>query len=170
MITNRSLISFANKIIGGINMKLTCVTNEVYPDISAKSLGKIFKRATNEGINDFELRLVEGKRFPLLDTASWNRLKKESKAYGINFTAASPGLFNVHLGSELTKIHSNQLLSMSLEMAENLNIQTLILFAPRRDESSNPSDFDQIVNLLGNAVDIAAARGFTMQMENLPGS
>lgn len=42
------------------------------------------------------------------------------------------------------------------------------VFAPTRTGSAD--EFDRSVELLGNAVDASAARGFTTQLENLPGS
>ena len=56
-------------------MIITAVTNEVYPDASADSLPRIFRRATEAGINHFELRIVESRRFPAYDAESWSRLK-----------------------------------------------------------------------------------------------
>jgi hypothetical protein len=91
-------------------MIITGVTNEVHPDISPVGLPKIFGRAKDAGISSFELRVVEGKRFPMFEPDAWDRLKAESKAFGINYTAVSPGLFKAPLRSELTAHHANHLL------------------------------------------------------------
>jgi sugar phosphate isomerase/epimerase len=155
---------------GTEHMILTAVTNEVFPDATPGSIAKIFERAAGEGITNFELRLVEGKRFPMLDADAWGRLKAASNSFGIRYSAVSPGLFKASLNSELTALHANQLLSMSLDLAEIIDVSTLIVFAPMRDALDQDSDFDRVVDMLGRAVDQAAARGFTTQLENLPGS
>jgi sugar phosphate isomerase/epimerase len=151
-------------------MIFTAVTNEVYPDTSADSLPKIFRRAADAGINHFELRIVESRRFPAYDAESWDRLKKLGAEYGITYTAASPGLFKARLDSDLMALHSRYLLPMSLELAETVNVETLIVFGPTRFPGAQPNEFDRVVDLIGEAVDTAVARGFTVQLENLPGS
>ena len=148
-------------------MIITAVTNEVFPDASAESLPKIFRRAADAGITHFELRIVESRRFPAYDAESWDRLKKLSKEYGITFTAASPGLFKARFDSELMPLHSKYLLPMSMDLAESVGVNTMIVFAPTR---SSADEFDRVVELLGEATDQASARGFTTQLENLPGS
>ncbi|MFK7996939.1 MAG: sugar phosphate isomerase/epimerase family protein [Granulosicoccus sp.] len=151
-------------------MIITAVTNEVHPDISADGLSRIFGRAQDAGINSFELRVVEGKRFPMFEADAWERLKQQSKAFDINYTAVSPGLFKAPLASEMTPLHANHLLPMGLDLADTLGVSTLILFGPTRAAVELPDEFDQVVDLIGKAVDQAIARGFSVQLENLPGS
>ena len=151
-------------------MIITCVTNEVFPDVSADSLPKIFGRAADQGITSFELRLVEGKRFPMFEGDAFARLREHSKAHNINYTAMSPGLFKVPLKSEMTALHSDYLLPMSLDLADQMGIKTLIVFGPTRAEPPIKGEFEEVVALIKNAVEIAVARGFAVQLENLPGS
>lgn len=151
-------------------MIITGVTNEVHPDISPDGLPKIFVRAKDAGINNFELRVVEGKRFPLFEPDAWARLKEQSKAFNINYTAVSPGLFKAPLDSEMMALHANHLLPMSLDLADVLGVKTLILFGPTRAEVEAENEFNQVVDLIKKAVDQAVARGFKVQLENLPGS
>jgi sugar phosphate isomerase/epimerase len=150
-------------------MIVTAVTNEVFPDASQQSLPKIFARAAEAGITHFELRIVENRRFPAYDADSWLRLKKLAKNYGITFTAASPGLFKAGLDSEFQALHLNYLLPMSMDLAASVGVNAMIVFAPNRS-AGQPNEFNRIVDLLGQAVDKAAAHGFTVQLENLPGS
>lgn len=151
-------------------MIITAVTNEVYPDASADSLPRIFRRAADAGINHFELRIVESRRFPAYDAESWERLKRLGTEYGITYTAASPGLFKARLDSDLMALHARHLLPMSLELAEKVDVDTMIVFGPTRFPETQPNEFDRVVDLIGEAVDKAVARGFTVQLENLPGS
>lgn len=151
-------------------MIITAVTNEVYPDTTPDGLPKIFGRAEEAGVSSFELRVVEGKRAPMFEADTWDRLKKHSEAFGINYTAISPGLFKTPLRSEMTALHADHLLPMTLDLADVMEIKTLIVFAPMRVEPALPGDFDAVVALICKAVDQAVARGFTVQLENLPGS
>lgn len=151
-------------------MIVTAVTNEVFPDASQESLPKIFARAAEAGIKHFELRIVESRRFPAYDADSWVRLKKLAKDYGVTFTAASPGLFKAGLDSEFQALHLDYLLPMSMDLAASVGVDAMIVFAPNRSATEQPGEFDRVVNILGEAVDKAAAKGFTVQLENLPGS
>ena len=151
-------------------MIVTAVTNEVFPDASQESLPEIFARAAETGIKHFELRIVESRRFPAYDADSWARLKKLAADHGVTFTAASPGLFKAGLDSEFQALHLNHLLPMSMDLAASVGVNTMIVFAPNRSAAKDAGEFDRVVDLLGKAVDKAAANGFTVQLENLPGS
>jgi len=151
-------------------MIVTAVTNEVHPENSADSLPKIFGRATEAGITMFELRLVETKRFPMYEAEALARLQEQAKAFNIQFSAMSPGLFKAPLNSEITKLHAEHLLPMSLDLADAMGVKTLIVFGPTRTDEDGPETFGQVVALIRKAVDQAVARGFTVQLENLPGS
>ncbi len=151
-------------------MKIAAVTNEVAPLTAPDTLQTILKTAVEAGITIFEARTVEGKRFPLLSGHAWEVLKGARQAYGISYSAASPGLFiGARVGSDLIEIHKNQLWSMSLEMAEKLGTTTLITFAPQRG-SNDAAEFAQVVDLLRDVTESAASRGFDVQLENLPGT
>lgn len=150
-------------------MKIAAVTNEVAPTTAPGSLDRIFQTAVEAGITKFEARTVEGKRFPLLTGTAWDTLKNARKTYGITYSAASPGIFiGVGIDSDLISIHAKQLWSMSMDMAEALETDTLITFAPQR--RGTDAEFERVVALLGKVVDVAAQRGFQVQLENLPGT
>lgn len=152
-------------------MKLAAVTNEVAPLTAPDTLNTILKTAVNAGITIFEARTIEGKRFPLMSGHAWDVLKDAQKTYGITYSAASPGAFiGVQIGSDLIEIHKNQLWSMSMDMAEKLASPTLITFAPLRSVNGRAAEFDQVVDLMGEITQSAAKRGFTVQLENLPGT
>lgn len=152
-------------------MKLAAVTNEVAPLTAPGTLDTIIKTAVEHGITTFEARTVEGKRFPLLSGETWQRLKDARATYGIDYSAASAGnLIGVPMGSDLVAIHRDQLWSMSMKMAEKIGTTTLITFAPKRSATDDDTTFAQVVDLLGEMVDAAAACGFDVQLENLPGT
>lgn len=152
-------------------MKLAAVTNEVAPLTNPGSLDTILKTALDAGITIFEARTVESKRFPLLTGNAWDVLKGAQQTYGITYSAASPGLFiGAQIGSDVIDIHKNQLWSMSMDMAEKIAAPVLITFAPQRSAEGGTAEFDQVVDLLGDVTESASKRGFTVQLENLPGT
>lgn len=152
-------------------MKLAAVTNEVAPLTGAGTLDTILKTAVDHGITIFEARTVEAKRFPLLTGQAWEVLKGAQQKYGITYSAASAGNFiGMEIGSDMVDLHKGGLWEMSMDMAEKLSTNTLITFAPQRSATADKAEFDQVVDLLGEVVDSAAARGINVQLENLPGT
>lgn len=151
-------------------MILSTVTNEVLPDVSPKAFPRIFEAISAEGISDMEIRVVEGKRFPVADPAAWERLKTTAKEYGVTFSAVSPGLFKAPLNSDLLAVHLDGLLDMSFNLAERMEIDTLIVFAAQRSKDDTESDLQRVIDLLGEAADRAEKRGFSVHLENIPGS
>lgn len=151
-------------------MQFAAVTNEVLPETTVGSLQRIFAHAVAEGVTTFEVRTVEGRRFPAIESGAWDRLKAAGIDFGIRYSAMSPGIFKANLRSELIKAHASHLLPMSMDLAEALGIETMMVFAPMRDQDENAEDFARAVDLLGAAADQAARRGFQVQLENIPGS
>lgn len=151
-------------------MQLTAVTNEVLPDTAPGALTRIFRAAAEAGVTSFEVRTLEGKRFPAMEPDAWKQLRTAAKDFGISYSAVSPGLFKAELASDLIEAQARHILPMSLDLAEKLDVKTLIVFAPMRSAGDPQSAFAQIVDLLGDAADRAAERGFEVQLENLPGS
>lgn len=150
-------------------MKIAAVTNEVAPLTAPGTLTRIFEVAVEAGITTFEARTVEGKRFPLLTGAAWDALKGAKDTFGIEYSAASPGLFiGIGIDSDLIDIHAKQLWSMSLDLAKKLETDTLITFAPLRTGAQD--EFARVVELLGEVVDTASQHGIKVQLENLPGT
>jgi sugar phosphate isomerase/epimerase len=151
-------------------MILSTVTDEVLADRSEGSFPRIFKTALAQGVSTFEIRMVEGKRYPLVEWAAWDRLKRYGKEYGIKYTAVSPGLFKTGLTHDLMHVHRKQLATMSLDLAEMIDIDTLITFGVMREPSDGPDSFSDVVRVLRETAEMAAERGFTVQLENFPGS
>lgn len=151
-------------------MILSTVTDEVLPDRSSAAIPRIFQTAVGEGVKNFEIRMVEAKRFPLSEASAWDRLKKYGREYGITFSAVSPGLFKPSLYSDLMPLHRKYLVPMSMDLADAIGVKTLIIFGVERDSQDKPEDFLRVAELMREAVEQAAARGFTVQLENLPGT
>ncbi|WP_273687754.1 sugar phosphate isomerase/epimerase family protein [Ketogulonicigenium vulgare] len=151
-------------------MILSSVTDEVLPDRSHAAFPRIFETAAAQGVTNFEIRMVEAKRFPIVESEAWERLKHYGKEYGITYSSVSPGLFKTSLNSDLMLAHAGYLASASMDVAERIDINTLVTFGVLRDPSDDASSFDRVVALLRNTTELAAARGFTVQLENLPGT
>jgi sugar phosphate isomerase/epimerase len=151
-------------------MKLSTVTNEVLPDVSPNAFPRIFETISAEGIRDIEIRVVEGKRFPVVESDAWERLKTSASDHDVSFSAVSPGLFKAPLNSDLLPLHRNGLLNMSLDLAERMEIDTLIVFGVQRNKEDTAADMEKVIEILGEASDQAEKRGFSVQLENIPGS
>jgi sugar phosphate isomerase/epimerase len=151
-------------------MILSTVTDEVIADRSPAAFPRIFETTKAEGITDVEIRMVEAKRFPVVDPDAWDRLKSTSQEFEITLSAVSPGLFKAPLNSDLLSLHANGILEMSLDLAERLEINTLIVFGVQRSHQDTASDLQRVIEILGQTSDRAAKRGFTVQLENIPGS
>lgn len=151
-------------------MILSTVTDEVTPDRSPAAFPRIFEATKAEGISDIEIRMVEAKRFPVVEAAAWDRLKTYAKDYEITLSAVSPGLYKAPLNSDLLSLHSNGILDMSLDLAERMGINTLIVFGVERNPGDTEADLQRVIDILGDTADRAGKRGFTVQLENIPGS
>lgn len=151
-------------------MILSTVTDEVLTDRSEAALPRIFETALSKGVKNFEIRMVEAKRFPVSEASAWERLKYYGEKYGITFSAVSPGLYKADLYHDFLPLHQKYLLPMSLDLAETIGVKTLVIFGVSRSIKDVPGDFDRVVKIIRKTVEQAAARGFTVQLENLPGT
>lgn len=151
-------------------MILSTVTDEVLTDRSEGAFPRIFEMAVSEGVTNFEIRMVEAKRFPLCEASAWERMKHYRSEYGITFSAVSPGLFKPGLRSDLTPLHRDYLLSMSMDLADSIGVKTLICFGVQREKEDTPDDFFRVAEMIQNAAEKASANGFAIQLENLPGT
>lgn len=149
-------------------MILSTVTDEVLPDRSHRALPRIFRTAAEQGVSTFEIRMVEAKRFPIVDAEAWDRLLHYSREFGITYTSVSPGLFKTSLHSDLMRPHRNHLAAMSMDLADAIGVKTIVTFGVLRDARDGDDAFDRVVDLLRQTAEAAAARGFTLQLENLP--
>ena len=57
-------------------MRLSTVTDEVLTDRSPGAFPRIFETAVREGVTNFEIRMVEAKRFPICESQAWDRMKQ----------------------------------------------------------------------------------------------
>jgi sugar phosphate isomerase/epimerase len=149
-------------------MILATVTDEVLPDRSHGAFPRIFKTAADHGVSTFEIRMVEAKRYPIVEAEAWGRLLHYSKEFGITYTTVSPGLFKTSLHSDLLPLHRDHLATMSMDLAEAVGVKTLVTFGVLRDPRDGTDTFGRVVDLLRGTAEAAAARGFTVQLENLP--
>ena len=149
-------------------MILSTVTDEVLPDRSHDALPRIFRTAADQGVSTFEIRMVEAKRFPIVESEAWDRLLHCSREFGITYTSVSPGLFKTTLHSDLMRPHRNHLAAMSMDLADAIGVKTLVTFGILRDGRDGDDAFGRVVDLLRQTAEAAAARGFTLQLENPP--
>ncbi len=151
-------------------MILSTVTDEVLPDRSEAALPRIFETAIRDGVTNFEIRMVEAKRYPVAEAQAWDRLKTYGRDYGITFSAVSPGLYKAGLDHDFMALHKNYLLPMSMDLADQIGVKTLVTFGVLRSPDDRDDDFNRVVELFAYTAEQAANRGFDLQLENLPGT
>jgi sugar phosphate isomerase/epimerase len=148
-----------------MQMILTTVTDEVFNDDLKKSV----EIATQEGITHFEIRRIEGRRFPLIEEDDLKKLKIFKDEYALTYTAVSPGTFKVPLRSKEFNYHRGELMDKTMAMAEELDVNKIIIFSVKRDPSDQAGDLQQVIEELGNVARRAEKNGFTVMIENEPG-
>lgn len=146
-------------------MILTTVTDEVLNEGLEKSLAF----AVQEGVTHFELRGIEGRRFPLIEKDALQKLKQLKEAFHLTYTAVSPGLFKVPLRSDEFDFHRTALLEKTMAMAMELEVNKLIIFGIQRAPSDQEEDLRQVIEELGKVALRAEKSGFTVMVENEPG-
>lgn len=129
----------------------------------------LFRFGVSRGIQRFELRFLYGKRVPEFTGDETAGLKRLMRAYGVSFSALSPGLFKCSLYDPVMADHAGRLLDRSLELAQELEADKLIVFGVRRCGQDRPQDKERVLHLLGEAAWKAGRRGVTLCLENEPG-
>jgi sugar phosphate isomerase/epimerase len=146
-------------------MKIGIVTDEI-----SLNIDEAFNYCKEWDINLVELRCLESGRVPNINEEELGKLLKLKKNFGIEVTAISPGIFKSPL-IEMNKIHDelNNTLPLSFSLAEKLGTSMIIVFGFQRLGDEKESDFDNIVNLFGEAASNAEKFGFKISVENEPG-
>ena len=134
-------------------MRLSTVTDEVLTDRSPGAFPRIFETAVREGVTNFEIRMVEAKRFPICESQAWDRMKQYGKEYGITFSAVSPGLFKCGVCHDLMPLYQKYLLPMGMDLAETIGVKTLIVFGIVREQEETADEFKRVVEILRGAVE-----------------
>ncbi len=145
-------------------MKLSIVADELSDDFqSAVEIGYGW------GLCNYEIRKVWLNRIPCVPQEGIDIIKKVIKKYQINITALSPGLFKVPLNSEKMKTHRKELLKETFKLASQFNTNRITIFGVKRSSQDKEEDYQQVIEIIGEAANLANREGFTLMLENEPG-
>ena len=144
-------------------MKLSIVSDEISYDFeSAVEIG------CQWGLRNYELRLVWLERVPYIPQKGVDIIKKAIKDYQINITTLSPGLFKVPLNSEEMETHRKRLLQETFKLAREFNTDRVTIFGVKRSPQDKEEDYEQVIEIIGEAANLAKREGFTLMLENEP--
>lgn len=145
-------------------MKLSIVSDELSDDFqSAVEIG------CGWGLHNYELRLVWLERVPRIPQKGVDIIKKVIENYQINITTLSPGLFKVPLNSEKMKYHRKKLLQETFKLASQFNTNRITIFGVKKSPQDKEGDYQQVIEIIGEAANLAERQGFTLMLENEPG-
>lgn len=142
-------------------MILSIVTDEISLDpITAVELGLEW------GLTHFELRSVASGRLPEISEADRRRLRGLARRRDIVLTAISPGFFKDPLDSPITERQFREGLPKALELAVELNIQKMILFGGRKDNTPRREMTPRMADLLAACAEMCAQAKVLLLLEN----
>ncbi len=145
-------------------MKLSVVSDEISYDFqSAVEIG------CEWGLRNYEIRLAWLERVPYIPQKGVDIIKKAIKNYHINITTVSPGAFKVSLDSEEMEIHRKKLLQSTFKLAREFNTDRVTIFGVKRSPQDKEGDYQQVIDIIGEATNLAEREEFTLMLENEPG-
>ncbi|MBS7606600.1 sugar phosphate isomerase/epimerase [Candidatus Bathyarchaeota archaeon] len=145
-------------------MKICIVTDEVSSDPETA-----MELISDWGVKYIEIRAVWRKRVPDIESYEIRRLLDLISSYNVRVAAISPGVFKCRIDDEATVMkHLNERLPRSIELAEALGTNTVIVFGFLCDDPSNRKYFHYATEILRKASDYAAERGIMLALENEP--
>jgi sugar phosphate isomerase/epimerase len=146
-------------------MRIGIVTDEISLDIR-----EAFSLGVSWGIHEFEFRSSASGRVPNVsseDVRVLLQMKKESSA---TITTLSPGTFRCLIDDkEAIDKELNRVLPETIKLAHKLDASLVITFGFLKSVGSEESDFEQVVEVLQRAAELAKREGITLALENEPG-
>ena len=145
-------------------MKLSIVSDELSDDFqTAVELGSSW------GIRYYELRNAWLTRAPKIPREGIRVIKEVIKQYDITITTISPGIFKIPLRSEAMEDHRTTLIRESFDLARELDTERMTIFGIKRSIHDRAEDYHQVIQILGEAAELAQREGFTLLLENEAG-
>jgi len=146
-------------------MRIGFVTDEISEDIH-----EALETGRSWGIQDYEIRVIQGRRVPDIAPDMLRVLIDQQAAHGIRYTALSPGIFKTPLAERKKLTHELEMvLPRTLEMAEQLHTPLVIVFGFQKSKSEPPDNRERAKEILWRAAEKAASHGLTLAVENEPG-
>lgn len=117
------------------------------------------------GIRAYELRKLEGGRFPQVTERAVQEVADTVAKHDIELIGVSPGFFKGPLDAEVIKRTFDADLPKAFRLMERLGIRQMTLFTFRRQGPGDPIPAE-IYDHLGRAIKLCAGEGIEVVLEN----
>ena len=117
------------------------------------------------GIRAYELRKLEGGRFPAVTERAIQEVADTVTAHDLKLLGVSPGFFKGPLDAEVIARTFAEDLPKAFRLMERLGIHQMTLFTFRRSGRDDPIPA-QIYDHLGRAIELCAREGIEVVLEN----
>jgi sugar phosphate isomerase/epimerase len=146
-------------------MRIGIVTDEISSD-----LREAFSLGVSWGIRDFEFRTSKSGRVPFISDEDLQILLGAKKEFGATITALSPGTFKILVDDKAAvEKDLTEVLPATMKLAHRLNTHVVIIFGFLRSVGPEESEFEEVVQVLKKAAELAEGEGITLALENEPG-
>ncbi len=120
------------------------------------------------GIRAYELRGLEGKRFPSVSKETLASILKTVKELELTLVGVSPGFFKHEVNSSNTMHTFQQGFSQAFKVMEYLGVRQMTVFSFKREGGREASIPDRVLAHLQKAKDLCETEGVEMLIENNP--
>ncbi len=117
------------------------------------------------GIRAYELRKLEGGRFPQVSERAVQEVADTVAAHELELIGVSPGFFKGPLDADVIAHTFDQDLPKAFRLMERLGIRRMTLFTFRRSGPDDPIP-SEIYDHLGRAIELCAREGIEVLLEN----
>ena len=117
------------------------------------------------GIRAYELRKLEGGRFPGVTERALQEVADTVAAHDLELIGVSPGFFKGPLQAEVIERTFDDDLPQAFRLMERLGIRQMTLFTFRRNGPDDPIPAE-IYDHLGRAIELCAREGIEVVLEN----
>ena len=117
------------------------------------------------GIRAYELRKLEGGRFPQITERALQEVADTAAAHELELIGVSPGFFKGPLDADVIAHTFDQDLPKAFRLMERLGIHRMTLFTFRRSGPDAPIPAE-IYDHLGRAIELCAREGIEVLLEN----
>ena len=117
------------------------------------------------GIRAYELRKLEGGRFPHVTERAIDEVAQTAAARDLDLIGVSPGFFKGPLDAAVIQRTFDHDLPKAYRLMARLGLQRMTLFTFRRNGPDDPIP-DAIYDPLGRAVELCAREGIEVVLEN----
>ena len=137
----------------------------IISDEAADSFAEAVDFCLPLGIRAYELRKLEGGRFPQVTERAVQEVADTVAAHELELIGVSPGFFKGPLDADVIERTFDHDLPAAFRLMQRLGIRRMTLFTFRRNGPDDPIP-DEIYDHLGRAVEVCKREGIEVVLEN----